>query len=154
MKAKLILSVALISMLFMGCGSVDCTTKFKTQTFDYSNFTPSGTKHTPVFDYSDICQPKKIEATLEVSKFEGGELNGSRLYVVLERSIDGVAWFSEEFSAIEIDMSGDPINTTQKLVILDDDFIGDKLRFTYWITAGEPVIIPSVADFKITTLVK
>lgn len=133
----------------------------KTKTWSFTNFIPL----TPVgdifysepLDFSANPFPKKIEATLEVSKFEGGMMDGSRLEVILQRSIDGIAWFGEEFLAIERDLNDEPQNMSQNMVVFDsNDFIGNQLRVVCRITQGDlsPTGIPSIADFKVTALVK
>jgi hypothetical protein len=158
MKTKLFLSAALLFLTTLSFGQ--CTETSKTLALNFNHYASSGVTYTNALDYSDLCTPKKIEVTLEVTNLVMGINNGSVLQILLQRSIDGISWIDyvsavpgEFFNPVKIGASGDPENTSQVLLMRDNQFLGNRLRFKMWISTSNPAI-PSQADIKLTALVK
>ena len=158
MKTKLFFTAILFCLATMSFGQ--CTSTPKTLAINIDNYVSSGVTYTTALNFSDLCTPKKIEISMEVTNLTMGVNNGSVLQVIVQRSIDGITWIDcvssiegEYFKRVYKDSSENPVNEVQVLQMRDNQFLGNRLRFKMWMSNTNPAI-PSQADIKLTALVK
>jgi len=105
--------------------------------------------------------PRKMEASLNVSKMENDSASPMALKFVLQRSIDGVTWYDEVtlndgeyFQDVTCDGENDILNKSQIIKLFDNThFLGARCRLKWFM--DESVSSNSFNyDFSVAILVK